>query len=194
MEREAKLKFKELVVKAKAGDVEAFGEIYNHYLNPIFRFIVGLGVNPDDAADITQDVFIKAWQKIDQYADQGHSFGAWLYVIARTTAIDWLKKKKPVLIGAEVHFWDTLPSSLPGPEQASEAGLTSGLIQTALAKLGHNDREVIVLYYMSELSHEEIAQILGISTEAVRQRKSRALKTLRDQVAFMLINKTNHDQ
>ena len=168
-----------LVALAKAGDQAAFGVVYEEFLNPIFRFIVMQVRDQVEAEDLTQDVFVKAFSRLGQFIDQGHNFSAWLYQIARTTTLDWFKKKKLVIVDRPEEVFGAIESPHGNPLVLALNRENQESLTRALEKLGHNDREVLVLYYVSDLNYAEIAEVLQISEEAVRQRKSRGLKALR---------------
>lgn len=168
-----------LVAQAKAGDTEAFGVIYTDFLNPIFRFIRMQVRDQVEAEDLTQEVFVKAFSRLDQFGKNGDNFSAWLYQIARTTVLDWYKKKKMVIVDEPDEVFGKLESPHGNPLVLVLNKEKKELVDEALAGLGHTDREVIVLHYVNDLSHAEIAKILGLSEDAVRQRKSRAIRSLR---------------
>lgn len=168
-----------LVAEAQAGDPAAFGVIYEEFLNPIFRFIVMQVRHQADAEDLTQEVFVKAFSRLEQFTDQGHNFSAWLYQIARTTTLDWFKKKKLVIVDQPDEVFGNIESPHGNPLVLALNKESQESLTRALAKLSHTDREVLVLYYVSDLTYAEIAEALQISEEAVRQRKSRGLKALR---------------
>ena len=168
-----------LINAAKAGEVDAFGAVYTEFLNPIFRFICLQIRDQIEAEDLTQEVFVKAFGRLDQFGQHGNNFRAWLYQIARTTVLDWFKKKKMVMVDDPEVVFGNLVSPHGNPLVLNLAKEQTAAIEAALALLGHVDREVIVLHYVNDLSHAEIAEILHISAEAVRQRKSRALRSLR---------------
>jgi len=168
-----------LVAQAQTGDAEAFGVIYTEFLNPIFRFIRMQVRDQADAEDLTQEVFVKAFSRLDQFGKNGNNFSAWLYQIARTTVLDWYKKKKMVIVDDPDEVFGNLVSPHGNPLVLNLAREQEVVVKEALALLGHTDREVLVLYYVSELSHTEIAAALDLTEDAVRQRKSRALKSLK---------------
>lgn len=169
----------DLVAQAKAGDAEAFGVIYSNFLNPIFRFIRAQIRDQVEVEDLTQEVFVKAFSRLDQFGKNGDHFSAWLYQIARTTVLDWYKKKKMIIVDEPDEVFGRLESPHGNPLVLALNKEKKELIDEALAGLGHTDREVVVLHYVNDLSHTEIAKILGLSEDAVRQRKSRALRSLR---------------
>lgn len=168
-----------MVAEAQSGNSESFGVIFEEFLNPIFRFIRMQVKSQDEAEDLTQEVFTKAWSRIDQFSDQGYSFSSWLYRIARTTTLDYFKKKKMVIVDDPEEVFGNVTSSYGNPVVDATSFEQIALVNKLLEEISHTDREVIVLSYVNDLSHSEVAKILNISEKAVRQRKSRALRSLR---------------
>src|SRR3989338_7003410 len=82
-----------IVERAKGGEAEAFGLLYDHYLPPIYRFVLFRVSHREEAEDITHQTFLKAWEGIHRYSPQGHAFGSWLYRIARNAVIDAHRKR-----------------------------------------------------------------------------------------------------
>jgi RNA polymerase sigma-70 factor (ECF subfamily) len=93
--------------------------------------------------------------------------------------LDWYKKKKMVIVDEPEEVFGNLESPHGNPLVLNLAKEEGAIVEAALGRLGHTDREVLVLHYVNDLSHAEIAEALGLSEDAVRQRKSRALRSLR---------------
>src|ERR1700692_2833824 len=83
-----------LVLRAKAGDAEAFGQLFDHYHQPVYRFIAFRVTRPSDAEDLTQIVFVKALEALPRYEARGVPFGGWLFRLARNTTIDYIRTRR----------------------------------------------------------------------------------------------------
>jgi len=156
----------ELIHRSQAGDTEAFGELVAKYRTRIFTMLYGMVRNEDDALDLAQEGYLKAWQSINQFAGRS-SFYTWLYSLTVNLAIDSLRRKGRY---EEVELHDTIPSSLPTPDVSYHRAEISEHLNAALAKLSPEHRAVIVLKEMEDLQYQEIAEILNISIGTVMSR------------------------
>lgn len=150
---------------------------YEKYIAPIFRFIYFRVKNYQEAEDLTQTVFLKAWKNLDKYKKQNNPFSSWLYIIARNTTIDYWKKRK------ELDFDDKIFNGLPDNSnilQEIENENDFQRIAESIGILTEDQQEIIILKFIEELSNKEISAILGKNEDAVRQLQSRALKSLRN--------------
>ena len=168
-------KILELVDKSKKGDHEAFGEIYDQYITAIHRY-VSFRLPAAVSEDIVADIFVKAWEKLDSYKGRkGTPFSSWLFRIAHNIVIDTYRTHKSTVELDEFHIdedrWND-PSLQIGLD------IQSTLLRQAMAKLPKRYREVLLLTFMSNLSHLEIARAMRIREGGVRILKHRALKKL----------------
>ena len=168
-------KIQELVEKSKKGDHESFGEIYDQYVTAIHRY-VSFRLPPAVAEDVVADIFVKAWEKLDSYKGRkGTPFSSWLFRIAHNIVIDTYRTHKSTVELDEFHIdedrWN---------DPALQIGLDiqSTLLRQAMAKLPKRYREVLLLTFMSNLSHLEVARAMRAREGAVRILKHRALKKL----------------
>ncbi len=162
-----------LVFLAKEGDKDAFAELYKYYLAPIFRFIFFRVRNYSDAEDLTQTVFLKAWNSILDYQQKDAHFSSWLYTIARNALADFWKKKREVT----VEVLDDVPYQEKRGDDNEE---NIKLIEKVIELLTEDQQELIILKFIQDLSNREIAEIMNKSEEAIRQIQSRAIKKIRE--------------
>ncbi|MEZ4195248.1 MAG: RNA polymerase sigma factor [Candidatus Paceibacterota bacterium] len=170
MEQEA-----EIVKKAQAGDSEAFGLLYDQYLDQIYRFIYYKVFSKELAEDLTSDTFLKALSRLSSYNVDKGRFNSWLYQIARNTVIDHFRTKK-----TEVSIEDVF--DIPHDERTVEQlDALSGLnkVETYLETLPARQREVIVLRVWEGKSFSEIATMLGGTEGSVKMTFSRSIRELR---------------
>ena len=154
-----------------------FGKIYDKYIEKIYRFIF-LKVNSQEIAeDLTSEVFTRGWESFNHEKCDIKNIQAFLYQIARNLIVDHYRQKGRV----QLVSIDALPLLDEGPNLEEKAMLNSEVnnVKTALAHINEDYREIIVWYYLNELSVPEIAKILGKSEEAVRVHIHRALESLR---------------
>ncbi len=163
-----------LIIRAQNGDNEAFGEIYNLFLQRIFRFI-HFSVNDYELSwDLTQNTFLKAWKAIEKFSTKKGSLQAFLFAIARNLVIDWYRKKKDILLR---HISEPVVSA--DFEERLVRDEQGQALRAAINKLEPQDKEIIMLRYFEEMTFAEVAKIVGKREGAVRVRAHRALKSLR---------------
>jgi RNA polymerase sigma-70 factor, ECF subfamily len=153
----------EAIAKARAGDAEAWGEIYREYAPAIFRFCRRAMPTKEDAEDATMEVFSKLWAgKLSQY-DQERSFTAWLYRVAANHCWDMLRRRK-LRQDKETEDVDTIPLEHPEPSQLEKLieERSSEEVRRALDKMGSRARMALVMRYYSDMSYDEIADELGV--------------------------------
>lgn len=167
---------KELVERAKAGDAEAFGNIYELLVDRVYRFIFLRTNNKEDAEDLTEQVFIKCWENLKKYQEKGIIFEAYVFKVARNQIIDYYRtKKKHSNIDEALEISDKGLS----PEEQTEKNLAKELVLNALNSLPGSYKEIIILKFIEEKDNTEIGQILNKPTDQIRVLQSRALKALR---------------
>jgi RNA polymerase sigma-70 factor (ECF subfamily) len=152
----------EAVARARAGDAEAWGELYRQHAPAIFRFSRRALPTREDAEDATMEIFMKLRGKLSQY-DETRSFSAWLYRVAANHCWDILRRRK-VRQDKETEDVDEVPLEHPDPNQLDKLieQRTSAEVREALHMLGARARMALVLRYYSDMSYDEIADELGV--------------------------------
>ena len=178
----------DLVKRCQAGDTEAFDELVTRYRTRIFGMIYNMVHSEQDAWDLAQDSFVKAWRSIKRF--RGHSsFYTWIYRIVMNVTIDWLRKKQ-VKGGSEfddaIHLKEidpaskTLPKADALPYETMEQMEIRGRIDNAIAQLSPEHRAVILMKEIEEMQYHEIAETLGCSIGTVMSRLFYARKKLQN--------------
>ena len=152
----------ELIVRARAGDTQAWGDLYREYAPAIFRFCRRAMPTREDAEDATMEIFIKLRDKLSQY-DQGRSFTAWLYKVAANHCWDMLRRRR-IRQDKETEDVTEIPLEAPEPNQLEKLieERTSEEVRRALDKLGLRARMALVMRYYSDMSYDEIADALRV--------------------------------
>jgi RNA polymerase sigma-70 factor (ECF subfamily) len=158
------------------GDKSAQGAIYELYVDAVYRFMYYRTKNQAVAEDLTAEVFAQMIQSIHRYEDRGLPFGAWLFSIARARLVDYIRKQKRREI---LHLDDLLPISNPRQETSPEQVLDEARFVSLLRPLTEQQREIIILRFVGELSNAEIAEVVGSNANAVKQMMYRAIRRLR---------------
>ena len=174
-----------IIERVMNGDSEAFSILVERYQDRIYSVALGYTYNRDDAVDITQDTFVKAYQKIRTF-DSASAFYTWLYRIAINTSIDFLRKKKTRNIDSlddakyqEVGFEPMSRDPGADPEKVAVRSEQAAILRKAVSSLSHKLRSVAVLHDVEGLSQEEVARILRIPLGTVKSRVSRARAELK---------------
>jgi RNA polymerase sigma-70 factor (ECF subfamily) len=165
----------ELTRLSQGGNTEAFGKLVTKYRSKIFATVYNIVGNENDAWDIAQEGFVKAWQSIHRFQNRS-SFQTWLYSITLNLAIDLLRRKGR---HQDIELDDALPSYLPGPRVVCQSVEIQKQVNTALAQLSPEHRAVVVLKDIDDMQCREIAEALQISIGTVMSRLFYARKKLR---------------
>ena len=171
-----------LVKRAVHRDVAAFEQLYELFIDRIYRFLLYRVGDSHLAEDLTSTVFVKAWRSIDRYQERGVPFSAWLYKIARNATADHFRAEKGDL------SLDGLGMVLPVGDHASESVerlFTQNEIRKALGSLRKDQRGVIILRFFDGLPYSEVAEVMGKREGAVRTIQYRALNSLRAALSRM---------
>jgi RNA polymerase sigma-70 factor (ECF subfamily) len=152
----------EAIARARAGDADAWGQLYHDYAPAIFRFCRRALPTREDAEDATMEVFMKLRGKLNQY-DETRSFSAWLYKIAANHCWDILRRRR-IRQDKETEDVETVPLEHPDPSQLELLieQRTSEEVRKALAKMSGRARMALVMRYYSDMSYDEIADALGV--------------------------------
>lgn len=173
----------ELISRVLGGDQQAYATLIDRYKSYVFTLALRFTKNREDAEEVSQDIFIKAYRALADFRGASR-FSTWLYTIVNTTCITFLRKKR-----LEVHSLDN--EKVFEVADSQDSGLRANLVEQksrinmvnqAIALLSTDDAEIITLFYKAEQTLEEIAQILGIESNAVKVRLHRARTRLKDKM------------
>jgi RNA polymerase sigma-70 factor (ECF subfamily) len=170
---------RELVIKAQAGDRNAFNELVCMHAQGVINVIFRMCGDVHLAEDAAQETFIRAWQHLGTFRVDS-SLRNWLYRIALNTATDMLRKDKRIAPGDLEDF--QLPDPQPGPEGVYLQDERTALVQAAIASLPEASRVVLVLKEYGELSYREIAEALYIPIGTVMSRLNYARRLLKEKL------------
>ena len=177
----------DLVRRCQAGDTEAFDELVARYRTRVFGMIYNMVHSEQDAWDLAQDSFLKAWKSIKRFRGRS-SFYTWIYRIVMNVTIDWLRKKQIKGVGTE--FDDaiqlrqvdpaskTVPKTEALPYETMERDEIRVRIDKAIAQLSSEQRAVILMKEIEDMQYHEIAEALGCSIGTVMSRLFYARKKL----------------
>jgi len=160
--------------------LEAFSTTYNQCAGKIHRYILFRVEDEKTAEDLTSQVFMKAWEKIDHFEPTGAQFITWLFTIAHNAVIDHYRTRKDT-VALEVSMKE--PNDRLSPEEESVSRFEEESLLQAIHKLTREQQNVVILKFMNGMSTEEIASHLGKTTGTIRALQMRALQSLSRQMA-----------
>lgn len=158
---------------------QAFDLLTKRYLKNVYNFVFGLSHNTDEAEDITQETFVKAWKNLKKF-DRDKSFKNWIFSIAKNTAVDYFRKKKPSPFSffeneeGENRFLDSVSDATPLADEIFEQYENKKKLAKAINDLPILYRSIAVLRFSENLKFEEIAEIFGESVNTIKSRARRA--------------------
>src|SRR5215510_4872706 len=164
----------ELVARAKAGDHAAFTQIYERYAPAIFRYIYFRIGEVELAEDLQAEVFLRMLEGIHRYEDRGWPISAWLYRIAHDRTVDTMRRRRK-----RQHVpLETWGGSCDGPESTVDTQLDFEELTRTLSDLTADQRQVILLRFMADMSIQEVATTLGRTEGSVKALQHRGLQSL----------------
>jgi RNA polymerase sigma-70 factor (ECF subfamily) len=164
----------DLARRVSQGDVGAFNTLYETHLDTVYRYVYYKVGNGQLAEDLTQHIFLKAWEAINRYQWRDLPFQHWLLRLARNAVIDHYRSTKP----ANASLLEPVSDGVD-PEATLAQSETVQMLQEAVRQLPDEQREVIVLRFIEQMPHAEVARHLGKSAATVRVIQHRALLALR---------------
>jgi RNA polymerase sigma-70 factor (ECF subfamily) len=171
-----------LVRRAQSGDADAFGELNELHVDRVYRYVVYRVDDVPEAEDLSEQVFLKAWEAMPRYEDRGLPFRAWLLRLAHNLVIDHYRARRAAICldtmtDGELHDLEGA-SACDGPESELVARHDSAELVSALDQLGDDQRQVVLLRFVEGLSHAEVATVIGKSEGATRAIQHRAVLAL----------------
>lgn len=165
-----------LVERCRKGDRRAFEALIREYQRPVYNAAYRILGNPEDAADVTQAAFLKAFEHLDRY-DPSYKFFSWIYRIAINESINQRKKSREQQLLDEHQ-----PATDGGPDSTAEADDLASGIQDGLMALNDDYRTVVVLRHFSDLSYRQISEVLEIPEKTVKSRLYSARQLMKDRL------------
>lgn len=165
----------DLITRARRGDVEGFNLLVSRWEKRVYNYLLRLTGGSEDAMDLCQDVFLKAWQNIRKLDDPAR-FGPWLFRIAHNDAYSLFRKRRPETAQEDVNFADREIAHTVSPE-------VSLAVAAALGRLTPEQREAVVLKVYQGWKFDEMAEILEIPVSTIKSRLYTALDLLKTELA-----------
>ena len=160
-----------------AGDSHAFTGIVAEYEKPVYNVALRMLRDPEEARDIAQTVFLKAWQNLSSY-DPQYKFYSWIYRMAINESLNFLRARARDTEPVD----EQLPAEDAGPADLLDGDQVRGVVLDAIDRLKPEHRAVIVLKYFVDRNYDDIAEILGIDAKTVKSRLYTARQLLKDKL------------
>ncbi|MCC6446484.1 MAG: sigma-70 family RNA polymerase sigma factor [Armatimonadetes bacterium] len=178
-----------LIDRCKRGDLGAFDQLFRRYTRQVYNYAFRMIPNYDDANDIAQEAFLRAYNSIKSFRGESN-FSTWLFRIVYNVSLDEIKRRKnrsylsldEQLESDEEGLTRQVESQLPTPQEIIEKRERDRIIQEAIAVLPDYQKAMIVLYHMEGFSYEEIAEIVGLPIGTVKSRLNRARESLKEKL------------
>ena len=176
----------QLIRRAQQGDNGAFEELLLLHQKKVYNLCLRMSANPDDALDLSQEAFLRAWRSLGQDQVEA-SFSTWLFRLTSNICIDFLRRKKRRQETSLTESYDdsdegaelSVPDAQPGPEQQAITNETKIELARAMEQLSPEHREILQLRVIEDLQYEQIADILGVRVGTVKSRLARARLSFR---------------
>ena len=174
----------EIIRKVLRGEQSLYAELVSRYQNFVFTLVLKYVPQREDAEEIAQDVFVKAYRFLSDYKGETARFSTWLYSIAQNTSLSFLRKKKlksdslddeKVMLNIEQSTWKDGAAQM-------EQQHRSKAVNDAIEMLGPDDKHILTLFYKADQSLEEIGMILHVDPNTAKVRLHRARKRLREKL------------
>ena len=176
---------RQLVLQAQAGSTEAFGQLYDAYMERIYRFVYFRVEDQQTAEDITSQVFLKAWGNLGRFRFSRTPYLAWLYTIAHNAVIDHYRTRKVTTALEDVQL--SQPDYSEAVEHEIDVTVEMKSVKAAMRTLTDEQQQVLTLKFMDGLSNNEIARHLGKREGAIRALQMRGLQALAKQLAEKMV-------
>jgi RNA polymerase sigma-70 factor, ECF subfamily len=168
--------------QARRGDRLAFARLVEAYQGPIYNLAYRMLGNAAEAEDATQETFIRMYTKLHTYQPD-RKLSSWVLSIASHYCIDRLRRRRGAFLSLDDEpVAETLRTGNPGPEETAMRGEARDTVYAALDRLAPAYRVPLILRYWHDLSYEEIAEVMGLSVQAVKSRLHRARLQISEQL------------
>ena len=166
-----------LVARVREGNTEAYQSLLRHHLPSLNRYVIRMIGNTEDAEEILQDIFLRLWQKADQFNPRKSKLTTWLHQIAHNCCIDVFRKKKPLIVDLnKLEDFELVDQN--SPQEDFVQGQKNQFLAAAIQQLPENQKSALLLSYYQGLTNKQTAQILSISVEALESLLVRTRKKL----------------
>ncbi len=170
----------DIIKQCLKGNKELFAVLVDKYKKQIVAYIFSLIKDREEANDLAQETFIRVYKNLWKY-NQQYKFSTWIYQIAKNISLDYLKKKRPLLVSED--YIDAVEDKQGSPEQSTLKKEMQQDLLKAVNQLAPQLRETLILYHINNLSYQEISEIRGITVSKVKNQLFQARKKMKKMMA-----------
>ncbi len=167
-----------IIARARRGDADAFEQLVVAYRDQVFRLALRMCGSEADADEVAQEAFLSAWKALPNFRGESQ-FSTWLYQLTTHAAIDLMRREKRQIAADDITGVNAADPA-PSPQQQAEQSEQREIVRDAILQLAPEQREVVVLRFMEELSYEEIGAVLKLPSGTVKSRLNRAKAQLKE--------------
>ncbi|MBS1933220.1 MAG: sigma-70 family RNA polymerase sigma factor [Bacteroidetes bacterium] len=173
----------EIISRVLKGEQQIFAQLVERYQNYVFTLVLRMVESREDAEEVSQDIFVKAYRSLADFRGDS-KFSTWLYTIARTSSITFLRKKKldTISMDNEKTFVQAENRESSFKANIIEQKSRQAMVNEAIAMLSPDDAQIITLFYKAEQSLEEMGKILGMEPNTVKVKLHRARQRLKEKM------------
>jgi RNA polymerase sigma factor (sigma-70 family) len=184
----------EVIQRVLKGDQRSYSELVNRYQRYVFTIALKYIPAREDAEEVAQDVFIKAYKHLADYRESAGRFSTWLYTITYNTSISFLRKKKLPMAYADEEKHAQQLENIPShhTNDRMEQKSKEQMLEQAMKSLPEDDHLILTLFYKADQSLEEISKILKVETNTAKVRLHRARQKLREKLETQWSNELKH--
>jgi RNA polymerase sigma factor (sigma-70 family) len=181
----------EIIHDIRAGNNAAFNVLINKYKNMVFTLAYNIVLNKEDAEELAQDAFIKAFYALPSFKEKS-AFSTWLYRIVLNTSLNKKKLRKMKMAVGEEEIIDEVYNDMNALLMQQEKSDRKKFIQLAMLSLKEDERLCITLFYLNELSADEINELTGLNISNIKVLLHRGRKNLYSQLSILLKKEVDH--
>jgi RNA polymerase sigma-70 factor (ECF subfamily) len=169
-----------VIIAAKSGNADAFATLYDEYVGRVYRYVRIRTASDSDSEDLTEQVFLKAWQALPRFEERGRPFIAWLYAIAGNIVADHFRSRA-IRAGQHAELDPNMVDGHPetDPVEVSERDQRRRQLETAIRRLPPAQQKVVVMRFIEGMSSSDIAEATGQKEGTIRVIQHRALSALK---------------
>tara|TARA_Y100001970_G_C14255337_1_gene874918 strand:- start:4017 stop:4568 length:552 start_codon:yes stop_codon:yes gene_type:complete len=178
---------KDFIDTFKNGNVESFNQVFKDFIDPLYQFCYFRLNSKEDAEDLVEEIFTKIFKNMCNFDDSKSSIKTWIYSIARNSLIDFIRTKKD----QNLELTDHIEDDQININLEANLAMNAQTLKLAFQKLNESERQLVEMRFISDMSYDEISQVMGKNSGALRVSMTRTLSKLKQIFKDMGISESN---